>query len=157
MSEKVLVREVTLPEEKRKIARLVLEDLPDWFGNEKAREDYIADSAGAPFAAAFLDGEPAGFLALKETSPTAVEVMVMGVGRAYHRKGAGRALMDWAFDFARSRGYKFIHLKTLDESANYPPYEVTRAFYRAVGFEALTCLPQIWDEENPCLIMVRGI
>ena len=153
----VTVREITAPEEKRKITRAVLEALPDWFGNETAREDYIAKSADAPYAAAFLRDEPIGMLALKATSPYAMEIMVMGVRPENHRSGAGRALMDWARDCAKTHGYEYLHLKTLDESADYPPYEITRAFYRAVGFQELMCLKELWDEENPCLIMIQNL
>ena len=151
------VREIADPKEKQKITRRVLEALPDWFGNEPAREDYITKSAGAPFAAAFLGDEPIGMLALKTTSPYAMEIMVMGVLPENHRSGAGRALMDWAKNYAKNRGYEYLHLKTLDESANYPPYEITRAFYRAVGFQELMCLPTLWDAENPCLIMIQKL
>ena len=153
----VTVREITNPEEKQKITRKVLEALPDWFGNESAREDYIAKSAGAPYAAVFENGRAIGMAALKTTSPAAMEIMVMGVLKEYHRSGAGRALIDWAKSYAKQQNCEYLHLKTLDESANYPPYEITRAFYTAVGFVPLECLPTLWDEENPCLIMIQKL
>lgn len=43
------VREITAAEEKQRIARLILESLPDWFGIPEAREEYIEKSAKQPF------------------------------------------------------------------------------------------------------------
>ena len=36
-------------EEKKKIARAILEALPEWFGIVEAREEYILDSVGQDF------------------------------------------------------------------------------------------------------------
>lgn len=36
-------------EEKKKIARAILEALPEWFGIVEAREEYILDSVGKDF------------------------------------------------------------------------------------------------------------
>ena len=45
--------EVIDPAEKQKVARKVLEALPDWFGIPQAREDYI-NNCSDPFAVVFL-------------------------------------------------------------------------------------------------------
>ena len=42
---KMNIYKVTAAEEKKTIARQVLEALPEWFGIPEAREEYIADSA----------------------------------------------------------------------------------------------------------------
>lgn len=34
-------------------------------------------------------------------------------------------------------------------------YEKTRTFYKSVGFEPLITLTEMWDEEIPCLIMLK--
>ena len=39
------IREITTPDEKRRITRFILESLPDWFGIPEAREEYIEKSA----------------------------------------------------------------------------------------------------------------
>lgn len=57
-------------DQKRFIAREVLEDLPEWFGFEESREEYIRESAHMPYIAGFACGELHGFMALKETAPT---------------------------------------------------------------------------------------
>ena len=83
------IREITTPDEKRRITRLILESLPDWFGIPEAREEYIEKSVKQPFFAAF-DGENAvGFLYLAETGKDTAELYVMGVLKEYHRRGVG--------------------------------------------------------------------
>ena len=61
------VFQVDDPERKQAIAREILEALPDWFGVTESREEYIRDSAGLPFFAAFDGERPIGFLCLKES------------------------------------------------------------------------------------------
>jgi len=36
-------------------------------------------------------------------------------------------------------------------------YEVARKFYKSVGFKDFYTNDKIWDQENPCLIMVKNI
>lgn len=51
----------------------------------------------------------------------------------------------------------FLTVKTLDESAEYPPYDSTRAFYRKEGFLPLEVFSTFWDEDNPCLFLARTV
>ena len=88
------IRKIESAEEKRRICRAILEALPEWFGIPEAREEYVSESADKLFFAA-MDGEiPVGFLCLKETGRDTVELYVMGVLKARHRSGAGRALVE---------------------------------------------------------------
>jgi len=36
-------------------------------------------------------------------------------------------------------------------------YAATRAFYLAMGFRELECIPEIWGSENPCMVMIMSI
>ena len=81
-------------DEKRTIARKVLEALKDWFEVDESREQYIRESADRIFIAAKENNEYIGFLCLKETGRDTVELAVMGVLMEYHRSGidtAGKA------------------------------------------------------------------
>ena len=40
---------------------------------------------------------------------------------------------------------------------HYPEYGATVAFYRGVGFLPLEVFPALWDENNPCLILVKAL
>lgn len=106
------IREITTPDEKRRITRLILESLPDWFGIPEAREEYIEKSVKQPFFAAF-DGENAvGFLYLAETGKDTAELYVMGVLKEYHRRGVGKMLFAAAKQRAKELGYSFLQVKT---------------------------------------------
>ena len=94
--------------EKQNVTRLVLEALPDWFGIQEAREEYIAESANKVFFCAYDEDRPIGFLCLKETGKDTVEIYVMGVLSEFHRKGIGRELFHRAKQAAGEKGYSFI-------------------------------------------------
>ena len=63
----IRIREIKEPEEKRDIARRVLEALTDWFEIEESREEYISGCVDWTFFAAKEGEEAVGFLCLKET------------------------------------------------------------------------------------------
>ena len=127
------IREIATAGEKQRIARLVLEALPDWFGIPEAREEYIGKSASRPFFAAF-DGERAiGFLCLAETGKDTAELYVMGVLKEYHRHGVGKALFATAKRRAKELGYSFLQVKTV-QMGKYPEYDATNRFYLALAF-----------------------
>ena len=96
-------------------------------------------------------------MTLRETSEDALELHVMGVLPAWHRRGAGRALVERAAAYARAEGYSLLHVKTLAPSDPDPGYTATRAFYAAAGFRPLEVLPEVWGPEDPCLLMVRPL
>ena len=152
----VCIRPVDDPGEKGRIAASVLAALPDWFGLPDSAAEYVRTSRGLPFWAAVEDGRAVGFAALKETAPKAAEGYVMGVLPERHRAGVGRRLFGALYRYARGRGYAFLQVKTVQEG-RYPEYDRTNAFYRAVGFTELECLPTLWDEWNPCQVLVMAV
>lgn len=147
---------VTDPREKQRTARRVLEDLTDWFAIEPNREKYIRESADKDFFAAFSGDEPAGFLCLRQTSPCAKEIWVMGVRRSFHRRGIGRALFLAAKEHALSTGTRFLHVKTVREGT-WEEYDRTNLFYRSVGFEPLEVLEELWGPDDPCQVYVMPL
>ncbi len=151
-----MVKEITDADEKTVIARKILEALPEWFGIEQARENYIKESAGQVFFA-FEDGDLYdGFLALRETGRDMVEIAVTGVLKGSQRKGIGKALFLAARQYAESAGYSFMQVKTVKEGL-YREYDATNSFYRAMGFCEFEVLPGLWDEQNPCQIYVMAL
>ena len=141
---------------KRAIARKVLESLHDWFEVDESREKYIADCAGWIFFAAKEEGEYVGFLCLKETGRATVELAVMGVLRAYHRHGLGRALFEAARKTAADKGYAFMQVKTVQMGV-YEDYDITNRFYQSLGFKEFEVIRELWGEENPCQIYVMSL
>jgi coenzyme F420-0:L-glutamate ligase/coenzyme F420-1:gamma-L-glutamate ligase len=148
------VVEIEDPAERSRIAEAVLRDLPDWFGIEESTRTYIKDAATLP---TFVVEPDLGFLCLKQHTPAAVELYVMGVRRSQHRQGIGRALVEAAESWCRARGIPYLHVKTLGSSRPDPGYDATRSFYEAMGFVALEELDGLWGEGNPALVLVKDV
>lgn len=144
------------PSRRQAIACEVLLDLPEWFGIPESTEEYIRESAHMPFFAAMDEDEIVGFMVLKETSPFTCEIYVTGVKKRFHRRGAGSAMFAEFCRYARQRGYRFAQVKTVAAGC-YPEYDATRRFYEHLGFAALEVFPTLWDESNPCLVMVMAL
>ena len=151
-----MIAVVESAEEKRRIARLILEALPEWFGIPEARESYIKESADEIMIASTEDGAANGFLCLKETGRDTVELAVMGVLKEYHRKGIGTALFQAAKAIAAERGYSFLQVKTV-QMGRYEEYDRTNLFYLSLGFKEFEVFPTLWDEWNPCQIYVMSL
>lgn len=151
-----MIQEVTDPGTKSTITRNILEALPEWFGMEKGREEYIALSETQPLWAAFENGEAVGFLCLKPTSEDTLELSVMGIRREFHRRGIGRRLFAAAKGYAKTHGYSFLQVKTV-APGHFESYDATNSFYQSLGFKKLEVFPTLWDETNPCLIYVMAL
>ena len=151
-----MIRIVCSAEEKRRIARLILETLTDWFGIPEARETYIRESADEIMLVSEENGEPNGFLCLKETGKDTVELAVMGVLPEYHRKGIGTKLFEAAKEIAVEKGFSFLQVKTV-QMGKYEEYDRTNRFYLALGFKEFEVFPTLWDECNPCQIYVMSL
>lgn len=148
--------QVTQPDEKAAIAGTILSRLPDWFGLPESTRRYIEESRALPFFACMREETAVGFAVLRETSPYAAEIHVMGVLPEYHRQGVGTSLFDALKAYAVAQGYSFLQVKTV-QSGHYEEYDRTNAFYRQMGFRELEVLPTLWDEWNPCQVYVMSI
>jgi coenzyme F420-0:L-glutamate ligase/coenzyme F420-1:gamma-L-glutamate ligase len=132
----------------------VLSDLPEWFGIEEATRRYIEDAAMLLTLAVDPD---LGFLCLKQHTPRAAEVYVMGVRQDQHRRGIGRALIAEAERWCRAHGIRYLQVKTLGRSRESAGYAATRMFYEAVGFVAIEELHGLWSHDNPALILIKDV
>ena len=150
------IKEITDRQEKQDITRLILESLPDWFGIEESRDNYIKESADNILVAAYEQDKPVGFLCLKETGKDTIELSVMGILKEYHRKGIGKKLFDKAKQIAISNGYSFMQVKTV-QMGKYEEYDNTNRFYLSLGFKEFEVIEDLWDENNPCQIYVMYI
>ncbi len=151
------IEEPVLPERKAQLAREILGALPQWFGIPESTAEYVEGCKMLPFAALYHGEAAVGFCALKQTAPQAGELYVLGLLPDWHRKGGGRRLLAWAEDYARKAGWRLLQVKTLDASARSAEYDRTREFYHAMGFVDLECFPALWDERNPCLVLVKPL
>ena len=131
--------------------------LPAWFGIEEGLEDlrHCAEYQPGHLARATDQETPVGFVTLKEHFAHAREISWMAVHPDWHRHGVGRRLIDATVASCQERGVRFLLVKTLAASHPSPEYAQTRAFYEAVGFQAIEVLPDLWGEQNPCLNLIR--
>lgn len=150
------VKQITDSSEKRKISRLILEQLVQWFEVTETREAYIEESGDLPLWCAFDGERPVGFLCLNETGRDTMELHVMGVVPEYHRMGAGRELFSAACEYAKMQGYSFIQVKTVKMGV-YEDYDRTNRFYQSLGFKEFEVFPVFWDEANPCQVYIMAI
>ena len=155
MSEKVYIEEIIDSEAKANMVEEVLLDLPEWFGLPESIKGYIEESRELLLWRAVEDNKTIGFITLKETSESTCEIHCMGIKKEYHRRGIGRKLQDIFEKIARGK-YKYVQVKTVDEG-HYEEYDRTISFYESIGFSKLEVFPKMWDEWNPCLVMVKKL
>jgi len=157
------IKEISSAEEKAAICDNILRQLPNWFGIEESIVDYVAGVMNRPFYCAF-DGvvgretsthQPIGFVSLLVHNPHTAEIYVMGILEQCHRQGVGRELVEACENYCKTNGMEFLTVKTLAESHPDPYYKKTRQFYEAMGFKPLEVFPLLWDENNPCLFLVK--
>lgn len=130
--------------------------LPDWFGLEEGLEEaqgYLRDHPGI---VAVANGEVVGYLTYTQHFPQSAEISWMAVSQSAHRKGVGRALVAALVDVLPATTTMLV-VKTLADSHPSPEYASTRAFYVSCGFQPTMVLPDLWDESNPCLVMIKPL
>lgn len=151
----VTVKEITDKDLKEKITIDVMGSLPEWFNPSESIPEKALIHREFPFFAAYENGVCIGFAALKIHNKFTADIYNIGVLREYHRRGAGRMLIAECEKYCAENGMKFLTVKTLDESAEYEPYNGTRAFYAREGFIPLEVFTTFWDEDNPCLFLAK--
>ncbi len=135
----------------------ILRALPHWFGIESAIQRFVIEIDTLPTLLAVVEEQVVGFLSLKTHTPYAAELYVMGLYPQFHRHGLGRALVQRAEAVLQAEGIEYVQVKTLSPTVEDESYARTRAFYVAMGFRPLEELKQLWDENNPCLIMIKHL
>jgi ribosomal protein S18 acetylase RimI-like enzyme len=135
----------------------ILRLLPGWFGIEEAILDYERKIEQLPTWLANADGQALGFLCLKQHNLFSAEILVMAVIPAAQRGGIGRTLLEVVEVYTRELGVEYLQVKTLGSSRPDEGYARTRGFYQAMGFRPLEEFKQIWDKNNPCLVMVKRL
>ncbi len=151
-------------EQKAKVCIDILSSLPDWFENNDAVIEYSLGVKDSKFIIA-KDNSAAkteakdikGFISIRRTSDIAYEIYVMAVKAEYHGAGTGKRLVLAAEKYAFDKGAKYLLVKTLSDKSTDECYRKTREFYLNCGFEKLEELDGLWDEENPCLNMIKQI
>jgi ribosomal protein S18 acetylase RimI-like enzyme len=138
------------------ITEAILRSLPDWFGIEEAILMYIADATRDPTFVARAGGVVAGFITLRTHFPHAAEIHCMAVRPEFHRRGVGRAMVEFAATHLRSQGVRFMQVKTMGESKPNREYDMTRRFYLSVGFTPIEEFKGFW-KGLPALLLIQAL
>jgi ribosomal protein S18 acetylase RimI-like enzyme len=133
----------------------IIASLPDWFGNDAGIAECAAAVRSQQGLVSEMNGRVVGFVTHRLHAPGAAELTWIAVDADFRGGGHGTALVDALVDGLRRDGVRLLSVKTLSESAGDPGYAQTRAFYLARGFAVLIELPDLWDEANPCVLMLR--
>lgn len=148
---------IEITENKGAICADILVTLPHWFGIPQSNAAYAHEVESLAMLGAEEGGRVIGFLALKQHTPYATEIVVMGVRPEFHRRGAGAALIRHAEELLRRGGVPFLTVKTRSDSRPDEGYLRTLAFYRAMGFVPVEEFPTLWDAENPALMLIKAL
>ncbi|MEF9892860.1 MAG: GNAT family N-acetyltransferase [Anaerorhabdus sp.] len=151
-----MIIEIKNEDQKERITRSILDQLPDWFGIQEAIDEYAIDSRQYPFWIASENEKTVGFISLKETSPYTCEIYVIGVLPDYHGRKIGTQLFEAFKSYAKEKNYSFIQVKTVKQGI-YSYYDKTNQFYQHLGFKELEAFPKLWDEKNVCQIYIQSI
>lgn len=144
-------------EEKSRIAGVILQQLPQWFGILEAIDWYVEASQHLPMLVAYANQTPVGFLCLDETSSQTMEIIVMGILPQFHRQGIGRQLILEAQAWLKVQSYTYLQVKTLADSHPDVNYALTRHFYHSMGFVDVEVFEKLWGTENPALQMILKV
>jgi len=151
----MIIHEIT--QNKAQICEDLLRSLPEWFGIEESIKDYIEGARSRPMFISKEGDTITGFLLLTLHNEFTGEIHVMGIKKECHRKGIGKALVEYSEAYLLKRKHEFLTVKTLSSSRDCPEYEKTRKFYLALGFKPLEEFKNLWGKDNPCLFLVKHL
>lgn len=140
---------------KANIVKVILDQLPEWFSIGDANIQYAKDAKDQHVYIGCLESKPIAFMNFKKTSEDSIELACAGVLKEFHRYGLGTRIFNTAMKDLNDN-YTFIQVKTV-APGYYPEYDKTNDFYKSLGFKKLEVIPEIWNEENPCLILIKYI
>lgn len=81
----------------------------------------------------------------------------MAVQKDFHAKGIGSRLLEESEKILRNKNVNFLQVKTLSESRPDKFYDKTRSFYLKNNFVPIEEFKTLWDEENPCFLLIKTL
>lgn len=137
--------------------RRILATIPTWFGFAEENERYVEKASTLPNVVARIGDEVVGVCLLLRHSALSVEIDLLAVPAARHRRGIGRAILEHLEHSLRADGVRLLHLKMLGPSNDDAGYAKTRAFYERMGFVAMEERTDVWGPTQPCLFLVKPL
>ncbi len=136
----------------------IVAGLPDFFTDDvpgKAQHDlrehggWVIDDAG----------EVVGFVIVARRGARAAEILWAAVAADRRGGGLGSQLIDHALAELSADGVQIVEVKTLDPSADYAPYDATRACWIARGFVQFDTIDPLpgWPPGNPAALLAVAL
>ena len=104
-------------------------------------------------------GEVVGFVIVERRGARAAEILWAAVAADRRGGGLGSQLIDHALAGLSADGVQIVEVKTLDPSADYAPYDATRAFWIARGFVQFDTIDPLpgWPPGNPAALLAVAL
>lgn len=100
-----------------------------------------------------------GFCCVKIKYKSVGEILWLAVVPNKQNLGIGTALIEYISNKFRQQDIVLLEVKTLADDSEYPPYELTRKFFKKMGFihlETINPYPG-WGPDNPCAIYIKKL
>ena len=135
----------------------IVAGLPEWFGDETGIRDCALAVRAQSGMVAEDHGAVVGFCTYEPREPGSAEITWMAVRADRHRTGIGTEIVDALVARLTLQGVRRLLVKTLsDRDGPYPPYDRTRRFYLAMGFDRVAEL-DVWGPDNPALLLAKPL
>jgi ribosomal protein S18 acetylase RimI-like enzyme len=119
----------------RQLLEVLTARLPQWFAQADSNRHYAEQAEILEGWVAWISGEPTGLLLLKRHGPASAEIYWLGVAPEHHRRGIGQVLVRTVERQLKGEKARHLFVMTLHPDVDYEPYQRTRAFYEALGFD----------------------
>lgn len=138
--------------------RRILEELPEWFGDPEAVDEYVADAAASNFVSmiALESGITIGVSLVRRHFPQSAELHLIAISAAARGQGVGRALVERIARDLAEDGCVLLSVHTVGPSFESEAYAQTRSFYQATDFYPLEEHSNL-DWSGPTLVLVRPL
>jgi ribosomal protein S18 acetylase RimI-like enzyme len=115
--------------------------------------------SGRCWVAHEADGAIVGFVLVDRRFGRAAEILHAAVSPNRRSRGIGTTLVTDVLSDLRAGDVDLVLVKTLDQSADYPPFERTRAFWKRLGFIQIAVIDPFpgWQAGNPAALLVRSL
>jgi GNAT superfamily N-acetyltransferase len=108
--------------------------LPEYFGLPEANQHYEQGMQDKSVLAMKINNEYVGLLALEFPYTTNANIFWLGIKPKFHRCGFGYAMIKYALDYCKQKGFKTLTVETLSPSEKDENYMKTFKFYCKCGF-----------------------
>jgi ribosomal protein S18 acetylase RimI-like enzyme len=145
------------PGRKSTICEEILRALPEWFGLEEGIRIYLQGVRDSIFFTVSVENRVVGFCAVKIHFQINAELYVLGLRKEFHGQRIGTRMIEHIRQHCKGMEICYMTVKTVSGQNPDIHYAKSRRFYEKMGFQPLEVFPGLWDENNPCLYMIREV